>query len=92
MCCGGGSILVLMLSTNVIFLEHHMRAQIYGTTLPINCDKNGWLSHSIEPSSMTPCAFKLQFISYEKPYLRSSHIDKKGLLGLGGINILLGII
>ena len=54
-----------------------MRAQIYGTTLPINCDKNGWLSHSIEPSSMTPCAFKLQFISYEKLFLRSSHIDKK---------------
>ena len=69
-----------------------MRAQIYGTTLPINCDKNGWLSHSIEPSSMTPCAFKLQFISYENLYLGSSHIDKKGLLGLGGIDILLGII
>ena len=69
-----------------------MRAQIYGTTLPINCDKNGWLSHSIEPSSMTPCAFKLQFISYEKLYLRSSHIDKKRSFGPWGINMLLGII
>ena len=63
-----------------------MRAQIYGTTLPINCDKNGWLSHSIEPSSITPCAFKLQFISYEKLFLRSSHIDKKKVFwALGGL-------
>ena len=62
-----------------------MRAQIYGTTLPINCDKNGWLSHSIEPSSMTPCAFKLQFISYEKLHLRGSHI-KKNFWAMGDLD------